>query len=139
MPTSREADALRRGVHVTTLGSIVNVINWLQVLASPHIYGALGRVPTRELLLRQVDCYLEYVRNGECFTDPTFPHPPHEQRERCALRLRSLLEGWAPPSLTDEVVAATRELLYTEGFSPPEGWDAVSEPDEPMAGSLVWS
>lgn len=124
---------------MTTLETAVNVINWLQVLAVPSVYRDLGRIPSRELLLRQVDLYLKYVRDGERLTDPTFVDPPYQEREHRALHLRTLLERWTPPELTEDIVDAVRGLLYAEGFHPPAGWDAIPKPDEPMTESLIWS
>ena len=121
------------------IASVVSSINWLQVLAMPHVYRSLGRMPTRELLLKHVDFFIAYVRTGKCFTDPTFPNPPQAEREGHAVQLRVLLEQWNPPELSEEIISTVRRLLYSEGFQPPMGWDKLPAPSEPMTDSLVWS
>ncbi|MEZ4295681.1 MAG: hypothetical protein R3B70_11945 [Polyangiaceae bacterium] len=121
------------------MARIVGTLNWLQVLAAPHVYRTLGTAPTREILIRHIDTYLEYVRSGQCFTDATFPNPPLNEREARAIHARSLLEQWEPPDLTADLVTAVRSLLYAEGFDPPMGWDNLPQPSGPIAEGLDWS
>lgn len=118
---------------------VVHAMNWLQVLATPHVYQALGRVPTRELLLHQVNIFLDYVKARKCYTNPTFPDPPYNERERHALHLRALIEHWTPPELSEDIVSTVRKLLYAEGYNPPQGWDRIAPPADPMTDALVWS
>ncbi|XXY16507.1 hypothetical protein WME88_50555 [Sorangium sp. So ce216] len=122
--------------------------DWLRVLASPRIYQAMARKPTREYLLTLHDRYLPYARSKHalrkqqgyaCF------NVDEERREALADRLRTLLETWTPPELTPEIVETARQLLKAEGDTgSPEAWDAASwespadDPGAPPEDYLLW-
>ncbi|MEO7592267.1 MAG: hypothetical protein ABI134_13715, partial [Byssovorax sp.] len=61
----------------------------------------------------------------------------YERRESLALKLRALVDDWAPPALPKEITEAARALLFAEGRKgPPEGWDALA--DDLDEEELLW-
>jgi hypothetical protein len=116
----------------------IHAVSWLQVLAAPHAFTRLGRVPSSSHLLKMVDDFLLYVRRGDRSTTPTFTPVPYELREERALVLRGLLEAWDPQNLTAEVVRAARDVLEAEGLRPEEGWDNLSLPPGDLEERLFW-
>ncbi len=118
------------------VADVFNTVHWLQVLASPPLYGLLQRVPDRDHLLRLLDRYLAYAVRGQWYHRPIQGSP----RVPLALELRTLLETWAPPDLPSGITNGARGLLDAEGIAaPPGGWDAfVNRCLEPVDDVLLW-
>jgi len=123
---------------VASMAEVAGAIGWLQVLAVPRLFARLERLPPRSFLVRQIDVFLAYARTGACDTEPTFEPVPLGERVERTLRLRALLEGWTSHDLPGEITEAARAVLYAEGLLPPEGWDGLPDPEQPVHELLVW-
>lgn len=101
--------------------------NWLFVLAAPHLFRSMSRVPPREHLLKMVDIFVERAKRGDHEEVPDFEPVPYEQREPLARKLRALIEVWTPPDLSAEIIETARALLHADGKNAPGGgWDAAT-------------
>jgi hypothetical protein len=125
---------------LTDYADVMNTTHWLMVLASPPLYRTLGRIPSREHLLHLMDIYIAYVEHDGRYSQQEHQPVPYERREPLAAKLRALLETWTPPELPSEITEATRELLWAEGRTPPDGgWDnATITGSDPLEDILLW-
>lgn len=133
---SREAFSMGRPV-LEDLAEVVHAVQWIVVLAVPRLFLGLTRTPPRAHLLALLDTFVAYARHDGRYSRPEFEPVLYERRESLALRLRALVEGWAPPALPSAITEAAREVLLAEGRrGPPEGWDAL--PDALDEEELLW-
>ncbi|NUQ73071.1 MAG: hypothetical protein HUU21_05905 [Polyangiaceae bacterium] len=118
---------------------VANCVMWLTVLAAPHIFRSMTRMPPREHVARLVDIYIEYVRHDGRYVGADFEPVPYETREPLALKLRDLIATWTPPELPADIIEAARALLHAEGMNPPAGgWDNTPDPDVRPEEFLLW-
>jgi hypothetical protein len=120
---------------------VLHFIDWLSVFASPKIYEAMGRRPTREHILGLLDTYVAYAQSDRYYLSSPARTPPNfKRRAELAMRLRELFASWSPPDVPAEIVQTTRGLLLSEGASEPEvGWDNFkADPDFPPEQVLRW-
>ena len=114
-----------------------HALAWLTTLAAPRLFRSMTRVPPREHLLAQLDCFLAGPgsdwRGDARLVDEA-------QQQVLAGRLRTLVERWAPPELPEEITMTTRALLVASGGEAPEGdWDTFTyEGPETIEDILLW-
>jgi hypothetical protein len=103
------------------IAETVNTIpfgDWLQVLARPHLFQMLTRTPSQEHLLMLCDAYLPYARSRrELAKEQGYISSSKDELlfTELAERMRTLLAGWSPDSLTPEIVDTARALLVASG------------------------
>lgn len=99
---------------IRDLAQTAEAIGWVQHLASPPDWEAVWpkvHEPLREMLLRQVEGLLRQLQRGETPSGSAARWMHLEGRVEKAEHLRSLLERWSPPTLTEDIVEAARALL----------------------------
>ena len=108
--------------------AVIHAALWIQALASRAVYSRLGRVPSREHVVRLLDVYIAYTaRDGRCH-QPMFEPVAYERRGALASRLRALLVTWTPPELPEEITEAARALLHAEGLrAENDDWETLTD------------
>jgi hypothetical protein len=114
-------------------GDIVNLHYWLYVLSTPSLYATLTRVPDPAHLMRLVDVFIAYAERDSRYGGDGRRDVPYERREPLARRLRTLMEGWAPPDLPSDIAATAKEILVAEGID-----QGIYQGDDPVEDILLW-
>lgn len=89
-------------------------IGWIQHLATAAAWETAwpqAREPLRESMLGHVDLLLSQARSGKRFSGSATEWMLVDGCDARLSLLRSLLEGWSPPALTEEIAQAARDLL----------------------------
>lgn len=115
--------------HLAEIANSFPFRDWLQVLARPHLFQMLARQPSREHLLTLCDAYLPYARSRRALAKEQgyVSHADEAVMSELAGRMRVLMKGWSPHTLSPEIIDTARALLSADMSYMVLAWDFTPE------------